>query len=70
MDTKRIFLKDPSIEIPGVNFYEKRPQHRNAGGILFGLTTEGLWFNNTYETIIILKSFNPRACGVFYYHTI
>lgn len=32
MDTNANLKKDPSMKIPGVNFYEKRPRHRNAGG--------------------------------------
>ena len=27
-----IFEKDPGIEMPEWNCYEKRPQHKNAGG--------------------------------------
>lgn len=61
MDTNANLKKDPSMKIPGVNFYEKRPRHRNAGGNTLRSHHRKSVGNETYETKNILKSFK-RTC--------
>lgn len=50
MDTNANTKKGPSMKIPGVNFYEKRPRHRNAGGNTLWLHHRKPVGHETYET--------------------